>query len=169
MQNYKNMPKTLINLIKKSNLIIIYGHLGTGKSLLLTKLANHPDFQGNIYQGNFSLDDVSVQGNIFIDDLDLVPFALPSPDSLENQKQLRQWSGFLTKTRQNQQKIFLTVGNIKDLWIGVRELVDLIVEVQGIKEDHLSFQVKQNEKWQIITDDWTNLEQLKLKRMEKVF
>ncbi|CAG8826847.1 30550_t:CDS:2, partial [Racocetra persica] len=59
------------------------------KSLLLTKLANHPDFQGNIYQGNFSLDDVLIQGNIFIDDLDLIPFALPSPDPLENQKQLR--------------------------------------------------------------------------------
>lgn len=49
------MSKKLIELINKSNLIIIYGNVGSGRNLLLRKLFNNPNLLGkewkNIWGG----------------------------------------------------------------------------------------------------------------------
>ena len=63
------MSKTLINLIKNSKLVTITGPIGSGKSLLLTKLAHHPQLKGTILTSKEQLTSLPSQENVFIDDL----------------------------------------------------------------------------------------------------
>ena len=62
------MTKTLINLIKNSKLVTITGPIGSGKSLLLTKLAHHPQLTGTILTSKGQLTSLPSQGNVFIDE-----------------------------------------------------------------------------------------------------
>ena len=63
------MTKTLINLIKNSKLVTITGPIGSGKSLLLNKLAHHSQLTGTILTNKEQLTSLPSQGNIFIDDI----------------------------------------------------------------------------------------------------
>jgi hypothetical protein len=99
----------IIELIKESNVIIIYGGVGRGRKLLFTKLSQHPKLAGIIYRGGFKLSDLSTTGNIYIDDLNLVSNFSPSSNPLEIKEQLKQWQELLSTARKRQQRIFLTV------------------------------------------------------------
>jgi ABC-type uncharacterized transport system ATPase component len=62
------MNKKLIQLIKESKLVIIIGTIGSGKSLLLSKLANHPQLLGKITTNKEQLTFLPFQSNVFVDE-----------------------------------------------------------------------------------------------------
>ena len=115
------MKKTLINLIKNSNLIIITGLIGSGKSLLLTKLAHHPQLGGTIITSKEQLTSLSPQGNVFIDDEYFMTWN--SIDEKDYQKII-----------DNQQKLILCSQRFQYNWIKIREQVDLIIRTKGVKQ-----------------------------------
>ncbi|KLL03595.1 MAG: hypothetical protein MRECE_12c005 [Mycoplasmataceae bacterium CE_OT135] len=135
------MTKTLLPLIQKSQLIIIHGPAKSGKSSLLTKLADH--YQEPIFTGQ-ALTELPTTGNIYLDDFDLALWALPNPHPEQNQKTKRQWTNFCKLARQRKQKIFLVTGCLDKLWIETKKLADLFLEIQGINNEKqvLSCQAK---------------------------
>ncbi|KLL03757.1 MAG: hypothetical protein MRECE_9c007 [Mycoplasmataceae bacterium CE_OT135] len=114
------------------------------KVVLLTKLADH--YQRKIFTGQ-TLTELPITGNIYLDDFDLTPWALPSPDPELNQKAKRQWTNFCKLAQQRKQKIFLVTGCLDKLWIETKKLADLFLETQGINQEKqtLSCQAKTKE------------------------
>jgi hypothetical protein len=141
----ENNNKKIIELIKESNVIIIYGGVGRGRKLLFTKLTQYPELAGIIYRGDFKLSDLSTTGNIYIDDLNLVSKFTPSSNPLEIKEQLKQWQEFLSTARKRQQRIFITT--TEDL-IKVKELADLIITARGLsvdEKDYLSLTIQKGD------------------------
>ena len=64
------MSKKLIELIKSSNFIIIYGNANSGKSLLMSKLFHSPNLLGIKLTNLSDLNYKSESANVFLDHFD---------------------------------------------------------------------------------------------------
>lgn len=111
------MSKYLINLIKKSKFVIITGPIGSGKSLLLTKLAHHPQLTGSIITSEKQLTSLSLKENVFIDE----------GNSLLVLQYYQQIINY-------QQRLILSGCRFLFTSIKIRDQVDLIIRTKGIKK-----------------------------------
>ena len=111
------MLKNLIQLIKNSHLVTITGPIGSGKSLLLTKLAHHTQLGGTIIASKEQLTSLSPQGNVFIDNY------WNSLDKQDYQQIIK-----------NQRKVIFCSQRFQYEWIRIRDQVDLIIRAKGVKQ-----------------------------------
>jgi len=131
------MTNKLINLIKKSNVIVISGAIGTGKTLLMSKIFRSPNLPGKRLRNSpFS----SVTGiKYFLEEFSLLLWE-------KSEGKTKSFLNDIQIARHYNQRYFLVINKDSELFAGVRAAVDLYIETKGVTEDEkwLHLVVKHN-------------------------
>ena len=106
--------KQLIQLIKNSKLVMITGLIGSGKSLLLSKLANHPQLAGKIITSTKQSTPLPLKENDFVGCHDDKKHDQLIKEIYEQEKLLEQ---YWTKIREKYKySLTITTKGVKQRW-----------------------------------------------------